>query len=159
MRTAILAAVLALSAVSARAAEPSLAGTWALVAADDLHPDGSRTHGYGEAPKGRLIIDAAGRYSLQIFKSERTRFVLGDKRKGSPAEYESAVLGSSTHFGTVSADAATHVLTFSIDSASYPNWEGTVQKRKYALVGDELSYQVPAAADGTVPISVWKRVK
>jgi hypothetical protein len=159
MRTATLAAVLALSAVGAHAAEPSLAGTWVLVAADDLHPDGSRTHGYGEAPKGRLIIDAAGRYSLQIFKAERTRFVLGDKRKGSPAEYESAVLGSSTHFGTVSADAATHVLTFSIDSASYPNWEGTVQKRKYALVGDELSYRVPAAPDGTVPISVWKRVK
>jgi len=159
MRTAILAAVLALSAVAAHAAEPSLAGTWTLVAADDLHPDGSRTHGYGEAPKGRLIIDAAGRYSLQIFKSERTRFALGDKRKGSPAEYESAALGSSTHFGTVAADEATHVLTFSIDSASYPNWEGTVQKRKYELVGDELSYQVPAAADGTVPISVWTRAK
>jgi hypothetical protein len=159
MRTAILTAVLALSAVAAHAAEPSLAGTWTLVAADDLHPDGSRTHGYGEAPKGRLIIDATGRYSLQIFKSERTRFALGDKRKGSPAEYESAVLGSSTHFGTVSADEATHVLTFSIDSASYPNWEGTVQKRKYALVGDELSYQVPATTDGTVPISVWKRAK
>jgi hypothetical protein len=159
MRTAILAAVLALSAVGAHAAEPSLAGTWTLVAADDLHPDGSRTRGYGDAPKGRLIIDAAGRYSLQIFKSERARFALGDKRKGSPAEYESAVLGSSTHFGTVSADEATHVLTFSIDSASYPNWEGTVQKRRYALAGDELSYQVPAAPDGTVPISVWKRAK
>jgi hypothetical protein len=158
MRTAILAAVLALSAVSAPAAEPSLTGTWTLVAADDLHPDGSRTHGYGEAPEGRLIIDAAGRYSLQIFKSERARFALGDKRKGSPAEYESAVLGSSTHYGTVSADAATHVLTFRIDSASFPNWEGTVQRRKYELVGDELSYRVPAAPDGTVPISVWKRV-
>ena len=159
MRTAILAAVLALSAAGARAAEPSLAGTWTLVAADDLHPDGSRTYGYGAAPKGRLIIDAAGRYSLQIFKSERARFSLGDKRKGSPGEYESAVLGSSTHFGTVSADEATHVLTFRIDSASYPNWEGTVQKRGYELVGDELSYQVPAAPDGVTPISVWKRVK
>jgi hypothetical protein len=159
MRTAILAAVLALSALGAHAAEPSLVGTWTLVAADDLHPDGSRTHGYGEAPKGRLIIDAAGRYSLQIFKSERARFASGDKRKGSPAEYEGAVLGSSTHFGTVSADEAAHVLTFRIDSASYPNWEGTVQKRKYALAGDELSYQVPASPDGTVPISVWKRVR
>jgi hypothetical protein len=159
MRTALLAAVLALSAVGAHAAEPTLAGTWTLVAADDLHADGSRTHGYGAAPKGRLIIDAAGRYSLQIFKSERARFASADKKKGTPVEYESAVLGSSTHFGTVSADAAAHVLTFSIDSASYPNWEGAVQKRRYALVGDELSYQVPAAADGVTPISVWRRVR
>ena len=157
MRTAILAAVLALTALGARAAEPSLAGTWTLVAADDLHPDGSRAHGYGEAPKGRLIIDAAGRYSLQIFKSERARFASPDKKKATPAEYESAVLGSSTHFGTVSV--AADVLTFRIDVASFPNWEGTEQKRRYELKGDELSYQVPAAPDGTVPISVWKRVR
>ena len=157
MRTAILAAVLALSAVAAHAAEPSLAGTWTLTAADDLHPDGSRTRGYGEAPKGRLIIDAAGRYSLQIFKSERARFASADKKKGTPAEFEGAVLGSSTHFGTVSV--AADVLTFRIEAASFPNWEGTEQKRRYELKGDELSYQVPAAPDGTAPISVWKRVK
>ncbi|HEY9429280.1 MAG TPA: lipocalin-like domain-containing protein, partial [Gemmatimonadaceae bacterium] len=51
-----------------------LAGTWTLVAADLLHPDGSRTRDYGAAPKGRLIVDAGGHYSLQIFKSERPRF-------------------------------------------------------------------------------------
>ena len=156
MRT-ILAAVLALSAVSAHAAEPSLAGTWTLVAADDLHPDGSRTHGYGEAPKGRLIIDAAGRYSLQIFKSERARFASPDKKKGTPTEFEGAVLGSSTHFGTVSV--AADVLTFRIEADSFPNWEGTEQKRRYELKGDALSYQVPTAPDGTTPISVWKRVR
>jgi hypothetical protein len=142
---------------TASAAQPSLAGTWTLVAADDLHPDGARTHGYGEAPKGRLIIDAQGRYSLQIFKAERLRFASGDKRKGAPAEYESATLGSSTHFGTIAVDAPAHVLTFTIDGASYPNWEGTQQKRRYELKGDELSYQVPAAPDGTIPISVWRR--
>jgi hypothetical protein len=149
----------ALLATAAVAAQPSLAGTWTLVAADDLHPDGSRTHGYGEAPKGRLIIDGQGRYSLQIFKAERARFAAGDKRKGVPAEYESAVLGSSTHYGEVEADPAAHVLTFRIDGASYPNWEGTQQKRRYELKGDELSYQVPPTPDGTIPISVWKRVR
>lgn len=146
-----------LLATTVSAAQPSLAGTWTLVAADDLHPDGARTHGYGEAPKGRLIIDAQGRYSLQIFKAERLRFTAGDKRKGAPAEYESAALGSSTHFGTIAVDAPAHILTFTIDSASYPNWEGTQQKRRYELKGDELSYQVPTAPNGTIPISVWRR--
>ncbi|WP_426013120.1 lipocalin-like domain-containing protein [Caulobacter sp. DWR2-3-1b2] len=149
----------ALSVSAAHAAEPSLGGTWILVAADDLHPGGARTHGYGEAPKGRLIVDDQGRYSLQIFKAERPRFALADKRKGTAAEFESAVLGSSTHYGTVTIDAPAHVLTFRIEGASYPNWEGTEQKRRYELKGEELSYQVPAAADGTIPISVWKRVR
>ncbi|MGR4866765.1 lipocalin-like domain-containing protein [Caulobacter sp. LARHSG274] len=146
-----------LLATTAGAAQPTLAGTWTLVAADDLHPDGTRTHGYGEQPKGRLIVDDQGRYSLQIFKAERVRFASGDKRKGAPAEYESAVLGSSTHYGTIAVDAAAHLLTFTIDGASYPNWEGAQQKRRYELKGDVLSYQVPATPDGTIPISVWKR--
>jgi len=154
LATAVCAVLLASSAV--RAAQPTLAGTWTLIAADDLHPDGSRTRGYGAAPKGRLIVDATGRYSLQIFKAERVRFASGDKRRGAAAEYEGAVLGSSTHYGTVSVGA--DVLTFSIEAASFPNWEGTEQKRRYALKGDELSYQVPVAPDGTTPISVWRRV-
>ena len=159
-RAALLGlAATALSASVASAAQPSLAGTWTLVAADDLHTDGTRTHAYGEAPKGRLIIDGQGRYSLQIFKAERARFALGDKRKGTPAEFESAVLGSSTHYGTVAVDAAAHALIFRIEGASYPNWEGTAQTRRFELKDDELSYQVPAAPDGTIPISVWERVK
>jgi hypothetical protein len=68
------------------------------------------------------------------------------------------VLGSSTHYGTVAIDAAAHVLVFRIEGASFPNWEGTEQRRKYALAADSLSYQVPTPRpDGTVPISEWKR--
>ncbi|MDB5457722.1 MAG: lipocalin-like domain protein [Caulobacter sp.] len=156
MAGAVLALGL-LAASAAAAAEAALAGTWTLVAADDLHPDGHRTPGYGADPQGRLIIDGQGRYSLQIFKAERPKFAAGDKRKGAPAEYESAVLGSSTHFGTIAADPAHGVLTFRIARASFPNWEGTTQTRQYQLTDDTLSYKVPAAPDGTVPISVWRR--
>ena len=44
--------------------DPSLVGTWTLVAADVQHPDGSRARDYGAAPKGLLLIDAQGHYSL-----------------------------------------------------------------------------------------------
>jgi Lipocalin-like domain len=46
-------------------AELSLAGTWTLVAADVLHADGTRGRDYGAAPKGLLLNDAQGHYSLQ----------------------------------------------------------------------------------------------
>ena len=139
-------------------AEVSLAGTWTLVAADVLHPDGTRGRDYGAAPKGLLLIDARGHYSLQIFKAERPRFASGDKATGTPAEYQAAVLGSSTHTGTVSVEPAAGTLTFKIESASFPNWEGTEQKRTFELNGDELSYRVPARPDGNIPISVWRRL-
>lgn len=146
-----------LTAGAARAADFPLAGTWTLTAADRITPAGVREHDYGQAPKGRLIVDAAGRYSLQIFRSERPRFASGDKKRGTPEEYAGAVLGSSTHYGTLAIDEAAHLLTFQIDGASFPNWEGTTQKRAYELKGDTLSYRVPTAPDGNVPISAWKR--
>lgn len=68
------------------------------------------------------------------------------------------MLGSSTHTGTISVEPTAGTLTFKIESASFPNWEGTEQKRTFELNGDELSYRVPARPDGNIPISVWRRL-
>lgn len=160
MRTRSVGLWLVLCAAGAvvRAEEPSpFAGTWTLVAADVIRPDGVRTRDYGESPKGRLMVDAAGRYSLQIYKSERPRFASGRKEAGSAAEYQAAVLGCSTHFGTVAADG--RVMTVRLEGSSYPNQEGTEQKREFTLAGDELSYRVPPRPDGGIPVSVWKRLR
>ncbi|VVE74484.1 lipocalin-like domain protein [Pandoraea captiosa] len=136
----------------------ALAGTWTLVAADVQHPDGSRARDYGADPKGMLVIDAQGHYSLQIFKSERVKFASGDKAVASAEEYKAAVIGSSTHFGTLNVDAAAGTLSFHIRSASFPNWEGQTQTRHFELNGDVLSYRVTPRPNGDVPISIWKRV-
>lgn len=135
-----------------------LAGTWTLVAADVVHPDGSRASDFGVSPKGLLVIDRQGHYSLQIFRSDRPPFSSGDKAHGSDSEYKAAVMGSSAHYGTLSLDADKGLLIFRIEGASYPNWEGQAQSRHYELKGDELSYRVPARPDGNVPLSVWRRV-
>lgn len=136
-----------------------LAGTWTLVAADRILPDGTRVRDYGDAPAGLMMIDKQGRYSVQIYRSGRPHFTGGDKKNGTPAEFEAAALGSSTHFGTIAIDSETHMLTFSIASAAFPNWEGTQQQRRYELEGDELRYRVPARPDGQIPVSVWRRLR
>jgi hypothetical protein len=135
-----------------------LHGTWTLVAADKILPGGARARDYGEHPKGRLIVDTQGRYSLQILKSERPRFATGSKADGSADEFKSAVMGSSTHYGTVTIDGKAGQLVFSIEGSSFPNWEGTVQRRRYTLEGGQLSYRVPPRTDGSIPISVWRRL-
>jgi Lipocalin-like domain len=157
-----IASLAALSVASAgnRNALPSpLTGTWSLVAADILLGDGTRAHDYGEDPKGLLIIDTTGHYSLQIYNSERLRFAAGDRSKGTADEYRSAILGCSTHFGTIVVDAQKHTLTITAEGSSYPNQEGSAQMREYELKGDELSYRIQPRPDGTIPISVWRRVK
>lgn len=145
-------------AAAAQAGTPSLAGTWTLVAADRRMPDGSVVHDYGAAPQGRLMIDEAGRYALQIFSAERSNFAAGDKAAGTDAEMRTAVLGSSTHFGSLSVDWAAGRLRFTIQDSSFPNWRGQVQARAFTLRGDVLSWEVPPRPDGAVPISIWRRV-
>ena len=78
---------------------------------------------------------------------------------GTPAEYEAAVLGSSTHFGTINVDPIGGTLTFHIESASFPNGEGAQQQRHYELKDDVLTYRVPPRPNGDTPVSVWRRLK
>ena len=139
--------------------ESPLQGTWTLVAANKILPSGEEVSDYGASPKGRLIVDAKGRYSLQIFKSERPRFLAPDKANGTAEEFKAATLGSSTHFGTITVDNLAGVLAFAIEAASFPNWEGAVQTRKYTLKEGILTYRVPPRPDGTIPVSVWQRQK
>lgn len=140
-------------------AESPLQGTWTLVAANKILPTGEEISDYGASPKGRLIVDAKGRYSLQIFKAERPQFSAPDKANGTADEFKAASLGSSTHFGTLTVDRRDGILIFAIEAASFPNWEGAVQKRKYTLKDGVLTYKVPPRPDGSIPVSVWQRQK
>jgi hypothetical protein len=162
----LLFALLALLPIPAvTASEPgkvntaaAIEGTWTLAFADVQHPDGTRTHDYGDAPKGMLQVDHAGHYSLFIFNSSRPRFAANDKNAGTPDEFRSATLGTSSHFGTVEADPVKRTLTFHIEGATYPNWEGTTQVRGYEMSGDTLSYKVPPRPNGDIPLTGWKRI-
>jgi hypothetical protein len=136
-----------------------LEGTWLMVSAYEILADGARTTNYGEHPQGLLMIDSAGRYSLQIFRPDRPKFASNVKANGTADEYRQAALGSSTHTGHISIDPASHTLAFQIESSSFPNWENTRQIRTYRFDDETLTYSVPASAsgNGTVAYSVWRR--
>lgn len=139
----------------------SLVGTWVMRSAYEVLPDGTRTTTYGEHPLGMLTVDAAGRYSLQIFRVGRPAFASGDKARGTPEEYKQAIVGASTHFGIVSVDSARHQLVFDVQGSSFPNWEGKRQTRDYTLKAGLLEYAVPASASssGVIAHSLWRRAQ
>ncbi|WP_164008625.1 lipocalin-like domain-containing protein [Pyxidicoccus trucidator] len=150
------------AAPPAAVSQEQLAGTWTLVAVDNVFPDGRRVQLYGVSPQGLLMFDARGRYSIHIFRAGRARFASSDKNQGTPEENQATVQGSNSHFGRYSVKAAERTLTFHIDHASFPNWEGTEQQRAFTLAGDELTYTVPVPTSGG-PTAVgevkWKRVR
>jgi len=156
-RLLFLAAVL-FASLSALAQTPSIAGTWALTKAEKLLPDGTRVSDYDSDLHGLIIFTPDGYYSVQIYRAARQKFSSGDKLQGTPDEYKEAPLSTSSHFGHYTVDPAKQTITFHIDRASSPNQDDTTQVRNYELNGDKLSWKVAARPDGSIPITVVRRV-
>ena len=70
--------------------------------------------------------------------------------------------GTISYFGTYEVDEAGKTLTYKIEGASFPNWNGTDQKRPdiVSLTSDELKYSNPAPSiGGPTTELMWKRTK
>jgi lipocalin-like protein len=158
MRLSLLAVLLA-TPLSVIGQPPSVVGTWILTGAEKLLSDGTRVADYGENPHGLVIFTADGYYSVQIYRADRLKFSSGDKLKGTPEEYKEASLSTSVHFGRYSIDPAKRTITFRIDRSSFPNQDDTTQVRPYEMNGDELSWKVAPRPDGSVPITILRRVR
>jgi len=150
-----------IAACSQNAQNDSLTGTYVLVSVDNIGKDGHHTHLYGDKPQGLLIFDRAGNYSLQIMSQTRTKFASADKAKGTDEENRAAVKGCNAHFGIYAVDNDKGTITFSILHASFPNWEGTEQKRPFTLIDGMFKYIVPSPTTGAGVMGevVWKKVK
>jgi hypothetical protein len=138
-----------------------LIGTWTLVSVDNIYPDSSRVHPYGENPKGMLVFDNRSNYAIQIYKAIRPKIASGDKNICTPEESKALIQGSNAHFGKYTVDEAKHTITFKVNHASFPNWEGIDQERTYIYTANRISYVVTHTTQGgkaVVAEVVWKRL-
>jgi hypothetical protein len=133
-----------------------LVGTWTFVSSTGKRPDGSPT--WGSNPKGLLIFMENGRFSLQIMRSDRPKYASNNRLKGTPEEHKATVEGTISNFGTYSVDEPNKTVTLRFEASSFPNSEGTEQKRTFTITGDELKYTNPAPTIGGPPTElVWRR--
>jgi hypothetical protein len=152
-----LGVVLAAGDACAQTAK-DLVGTWTLVSVV-TEQGGNKTEPFGPHPKGRLIVDANGRYVVAFARADLPKVASNNRTTGTPEENKAIVGGSLAHFGTVSVNEADKTFTFKIETATFPNWNGTEQKRPFTITGDELTYTVAAASGGGTGTVVWKRAK
>jgi hypothetical protein len=153
----VLGAVLSADTVCAQTAK-DLAGTWTLVSVV-TEQGGTKTDTYGPNPQGRLIVDANGRYVIAIARAGLPKVASNNRTTATPEENKAIVGGSLAYFGALSVNAADKTLTFTIETATFPNWDGTEQKRVFATTGDELKYTNTAGSGGGTVTVVWKRAK
>jgi Lipocalin-like domain len=155
----LMVIVLAVAGNVAAQGTKSLAGTWVLVSATTTDTSGKKTPTFGDNPKGELILTADGRYMIVITRADLPKFAANSRDKGTTEENKTVVQGSIAHFGRVVVNEADKTLTFQVENATYPNWNGMSQKRSFTVSGDELRYHVPAASAGGKADVVWKRIK
>ncbi len=137
-----------------------LEGIWSLVAVENTNPDGTKTFPYGQNPVGMLVL-ADRNYAIQILKAVRPKVAANDKNKATPEENAALVQGNNSHFGTYSLNESKQAITFHVDHAFYPNWEGTIQERTYTLSDNRLSYVVTNTTNGgaVTAVVVWEKKK
>ena len=155
-----LAALLAARTATAQSTD-ALVGTWTLEVVDNINPDGSRVHLYGEHPQGILMFDSSGHYALQIMRASRPAFARNDRLKGTDAEVRALAEGVNTHWGQYSVEAA-GTLRLRIEHASFPNWEGQTRAQRFRIVDDHLTYTVAAPTTGGAGVIgevVWRRIQ
>ena len=154
-----LCAVLPASDAGAQSLKEQVIGTWALVSDSNTRPDGSSFEPFGPHPKGLMILAADGFFSVQIHRPDLPKYAGNNRMEGSAEENKATAQGAISFFGTYSVSATDHTLNFHVESSSFPNWNGTDQKRVIALEGDEMKYSNPAASTGGRAQLVWRRAK
>ena len=154
------AAVYTMLSVSAWAqTADDLRGTWILVSSV-TDKDGNKTEQFGHGAKGMMSLDADGKFMLTIIGPDLPRFAVNSRAAGTAEENKAVVSKSIGMIGTYSVNPGDKTLTFRVESATFPNWNGTVQKRLIVTASkDELKYITPTASSGGVGTVTWKRAQ
>jgi Lipocalin-like domain len=135
-----------------------LVGAWIAVS-NVAEQGGVKSEPYGATPQGMLIFEADGRYGLILSRNNVPKFASNSRTNGTADENKAVVQGTISHFGRYTVSPTDKTIVFHIELSTYPNFNGTEQKRSFELVGDELKYTVPAFSGGGTAVAVWKRAK
>jgi hypothetical protein len=137
-----------------------LVGSWTEVSIT-AGGGGSQAEPFGPNPNGMMMVDAAGHISLTTLRSDLPKFQSNNRIAGTADENKAIVEGSIAYFGTYVVDEATHEITITIKGSTFPNFNGTIQKRLLSFRGDdEFSFIVPnPSGGGPTTTVVFRRAK
>ncbi len=142
-----------------RSLRDQVVGSWTYVSVDIVRPDGSRVPLYGPNPQGLATFDSNGHYMLLTARAGLPKFASNDRMKGTAEDNKAIVQGSIAHFGTYTVNEADKTITFHIQTSTFPNWNGTEQKRPFTINAEELTWRTPASSGGGTAEVVLRRAK
>ncbi|HEY7246339.1 MAG TPA: lipocalin-like domain-containing protein [Xanthobacteraceae bacterium] len=134
-------------------------GSWILVSLTS-GDGGSHYLPYGPDPKGAMMVDDNGRFSITVVRSDLPKFASGNRMTGTPEENKAVVQGCIAYFGAYSRDEETHVLTVHVEGSTFPNFDCGTQIRILSFNGDdEVTYFNPTLSMGGSARAIYRRAK
>ena len=137
-----------------------LIGVWKLISFEVRREGEEPSFPFGIDAKGLLIYTVVGRFSAQLMRSNRPKFVSGDQLKGTIEEINECFKGCISYFGRYEYDANGGFVIHHIESSLFPNWEGT-QKRFVEISDKRISLTTPPVLWNekmTIGAMIWERI-
>jgi len=132
-----------------------LVGSWILTSLTGGDGD---TLPYGAKPRGTMMVDANGRFSITVVRSDLPKFSSDNRMTGTADENKAVVQGCIAYFGTCTIDEATHVITVHVEGSTFPNFAGGTQTRILSFRGDdEVTYFNPTPSMGGTAKVTYRR--
>ncbi|MGY4480293.1 hypothetical protein ACVILL_007707 [Bradyrhizobium sp. USDA 3364] len=135
-----------------------LEGTWIVVSWEQKKNDGTTLRQFGENPAGMAIFDAGGRYIITVMRSDRAKYKTNALWQGTAEENEATANGTQTYFGTYAVNESDRSIAIHVEGSSFPNWNGSDQKRFVTVAGDQLTLTIRPPSGENVDVT-WKRAK
>ena len=135
-----------------------LVGTWTPVSWEQDVASGPKFQRFGANPKGVTVFDANGRFFIMFARSDLPKIASNNPSNSTPEEAKAIVSGSIAYYGTYTVDEAAKIISFRIESSSFPNQLGIEGKRAItSLTATELKHTNTTVVGGNPPIHVSLR--
>jgi hypothetical protein len=138
-----------------------LVGAWVLVSWNQTNTDGTTVQHFGTNPKGIAFFDKTGHYIITVMRADRAKYAIdnfGQIAQATAEENKATAQGTITYFGTYSVNEPDRTIAIHVDASSFPNWNGTDQKRLFEITENQLKLIVRPPRGGSVDV-LWKRAK
>ena len=136
----------------------NVAGRWNLISGF-LDSHGQRLDILGPKPSGMLILTEDLHFMVIVHNPEIPNFVSGDRSKGTPEEYKTAVTNSLGVYGTYTIDDHGDFLEQHVLGSTFQNMNGTSRGRNELtekVEGNVMTEHLRIANGVTVNL-LWQR--
>jgi hypothetical protein len=113
-----------------------IVGTWLLDSIYDQTEDRIKHDTWGPNVKGIVMFDGNGRFSFQMISADRP--------KSESTSPRTPVGPASSYFGTYTVDETAKTLTYQIERATYPQWDGVNRTANIVITTENEFNQMSA---------------